>query len=249
MGRTSLSHPRTRAAVHGIEGSMTRRAVILDIDGTLIDSNEAHAQSWVEGLASVGIRVDIGRVRKLIGMGGDQLLPALVEGLDAEDPRGKEASKRRDEIFERDHLPHIPALPGARDMVQLFRDANLAIGVATSSPAQMLHRLLAIANVDDLVDIQTDADDVDRSKPAPDVVKAALSRLGVDAHLAVMIGDTPYDIASAARAKVPTIAFRSGRFWSDDELRGALAIYDGPSDLAARWRGIETLFETTSSSR
>ena len=206
--------------------------VIFDVDGTLVDSNDAHAHAWVEALAEGGYPVPFARVRRLIGMGGDQLLPT-VAGLSDEAERGKTIAKRRGEIFQEKHLPHIRPLPGARDLVARLRRDGYRLGVASSAQPSELEPLLKIAGVDDLLRERSSADDVEESKPEPDVVLAALRKLGLGPSAAVMIGDTPYDVTAALRAGVAIIGLRSGG-WPDQDLRGAIAVYDDPSDLLAR---------------
>jgi len=208
---------------------MSLRGVILDVDGTLVDSNDAHARAWVEALAEAGREVPFERVRRLIGMGGDKLLPAAA-GVDAESPDGKAIAKRRGEVFRARSLPHIQALDGSRDLLLRLKESGLQLAVASSAAEEELTPLLRIAGADDLIDRKTSGDDVERSKPDPDIVAAALQRLGRSPGEAVMIGDTPYDIEAARQAGVSCIAFRSGG-WSDADLAGAIAIYDGPRAL------------------
>jgi HAD superfamily hydrolase (TIGR01509 family) len=208
--------------------------VIFDVDGTLVDSNDAHAQAWVEALAEAGHRVPFERIRRMVGMGGDKLLPEV--GVAAEGEPGESIAKRRGEIFAQKYLPHLRALPGARDLVARLRALGYRLGVASSAQPQELAPLLRVAGVEDLLRERTSAGDVDESKPDPDVVLAALQRLRLAPPAAVMIGDTPYDVESARRAGVAVIGFRSGG-WSDADLRGALAVYDGPADLLARLDG------------
>jgi phosphoglycolate phosphatase-like HAD superfamily hydrolase len=209
------------------------RGVILDVDGTLVDSNDAHAHAWVEALNDAGFGVPFERVRPLIGMGGDKLLPA-VTGLPEEDPRAKRVGERRGEIFKARFLPSLRPFPRTREMLLRMREARLKLAVASSAAPDELEALLRVAGAGDLVEGASSAEDAGRSKPDPDVVHAALARLGMAAAAVVMIGDTPYDVEAAARAGVRAIAFRSGG-WKDERLRGAIAIYDGPADLLARF--------------
>jgi HAD superfamily hydrolase (TIGR01509 family) len=206
--------------------------VIFDVDGTLVDSNDAHARAWVEAFAEAGHPVPFERVRRLIGMGGDQLLPEAA-GLSAEAEPGRSIAKRRGEIFEQKFLPQLRPLPGARELVARLRHDGYRLGVASSAQPAELEPLLRLAGVEDLLRERTSAGDVEESKPEPDIVLAALRKLRLGPSAAVMIGDTPYDVEAARRAGVALIAFRSGG-WSDPDLRGALAVYDGPADLLAR---------------
>jgi HAD superfamily hydrolase (TIGR01509 family) len=206
--------------------------VIFDVDGTLVDSNDAHARAWVEAFAEAGHPVPFERVRRLVGMGGDQLLPEAA-GLSAEAEPGRSIAKRRGEVFEQKFLPQLRPLPGARELVARLRHDGYRLGVASSAQPAELEPLLRLAGVEDLLRERTSAGDVEESKPEPDIVLAALRKLRLGPSAAVMIGDTPYDVEAARRAGVALIAFRSGG-WSDPDLRGALAVYDGPADLLAR---------------
>jgi HAD superfamily hydrolase (TIGR01509 family) len=208
------------------------QGVIFDVDGTLVDSNDAHARAWTEACEEAGHHVPFARVRRLIGMGGDQLLPEAV-GLSAETPSGQAIAERRGQIFRERYLPHVRPFPGARDLVHRLHRNGYALGVASSAQPEELRALLKIAGVDDLIGTKTSADDVEESKPEPDVVLAALEKLRLPASAALMVGDTPYDVQAARRAGVAIIGFRCGG-WSERELDGALAVYDGPADLLAR---------------
>lgn len=207
------------------------QAVLLDVDGTLVDSNDAHAGAWVQAFAESGIAVPFDAVRCLIGMGGDKLIPR-VSHLSEDSEEGRAIAERRSHIFKRDYLPQLRALCDAASLVSALKRLGCTVVAASSAKADELRSLLDIAGVRELLDGKTSSDDAEESKPDPDIVLAALKQCDVPADHAVMIGDTPYDIEAAGRAGVRTIAFRSGG-WADDNLRGALAIYDGPWDLLA----------------
>jgi HAD superfamily hydrolase (TIGR01509 family) len=209
------------------------KGVIFDIDGTLVDSNDAHAQSWVETFAEADYGVPFDVVRPLIGMGADKLLPQTI-GLAHDSEEGKRLIKRRSEIFRERYLPRLEPLKGSRELVLRVRADGLKPIVATSAKDKELKGLLKAARVDDLMEEKATASDAKRSKPDPDIVHAAIEESGIPAGQLIMIGDTPYDVEAAARADVRTIAFRSGG-WSDEALSGAIEIYDGPADLLARY--------------
>jgi HAD superfamily hydrolase (TIGR01509 family) len=208
---------------------MTLKGVILDIDGTLIDSNDAHARAWVDALAERGYQASLEQVRRMIGMGGDKVLPKIT-GLAKESPEGEAISRRRAEIFRSRYLPGIRPLPGVRDLLQHIHDRGLALVVATSAKQDEVEALLHVAGVNDLVGARTTSSDAKHSKPDPDIVEVALDRLGEPSQAAIMLGDTPYDVQAAQRAGVPIIAFRSGG-WEDADLAGAVAVYQDPADL------------------
>ena len=209
------------------------QGVIFDIDGTLVDSNDAHAQSWVDTFAEAGYGVPFNVVRPLIGMGADKLLPKTI-GVKHDSEEGKKLLARRSEIFQEKYLPRLKPLPGSRTLVLRVRAEGLKPIVATSAKDAELEGLLQAAGVNDLMEEKATSSDAKRSKPDPDIVEAAIEESGIDKENLIMIGDTPYDVEAATRAGVKCIAFRSGG-WSDDKLNGAIAIYDGPADLLAHY--------------
>jgi HAD superfamily hydrolase (TIGR01509 family) len=209
------------------------QGVIFDIDGTLVDSNDAHAQSWVETFREAGYDVPFDVVRPLIGMGADKLLPKAA-GIKQNSSTGKKLVERRSVIFREQYLPHLKALPGSRDLVLRVRRDGLKAIVATSAKDDELRGLLKAAKVDDLMEEKATGSDAKRSKPDPDIVHAAIEDAGVPEKNLVMIGDTPYDVEAATKAGVQVIAFRSGG-WNDEKLHGAAEVYDGPADLLAHF--------------
>src|SRR6187397_2959354 len=219
-----MAPPRAAADIKG---------VILDVDGTLIDSNDAHARAWVDAFQEFGYDVPYARARALVGMGGDNLLPEAIN-LEKDTEEGEALSKRRGEIFKEKYLHTINPFAGTRDMVKRMRDEGLEIAIGTSANKKELQPLLEIADVLDLIDSKTSADDAENSKPDPDIIHAALKRLKMASDEVLMVGDTPYDIESAGKAGVRTVAFRSGG-WNDAGLKGAIAVYAGPWDLLERF--------------
>ncbi|MBE9178858.1 HAD family hydrolase [Oculatella sp. LEGE 06141] len=209
---------------------MKLEGVILDIDGTLVLSNDAHAQAWVEAFAASGYDVPFERVRPLIGMGGDQVIPKLVPGLNKDEGDGKAVSERRKELVLQKFGPHFVPTNGARDLVLKLQEAGLHLIVASSATNQELELLLKVAKVDNLLHETTTSSDAAASKPEPDIVVAALNKSNMAAENVVMLGDAPYDIEAAARAGVQVIALRCGGF-DDERLAGAIAIYNDPADL------------------
>ncbi|HEY5314981.1 MAG TPA: HAD family hydrolase [Pirellulales bacterium] len=211
------------------------RGVLLDVDGTLLDSNEAHARSWVQVFQRHGFEVPVDKVRRLIGKGGDKLLPAVI-GIQHDSPLGKELSQERTALFKQDYLPKLRPTPGARNLLLRLRSEHLTLTVATSAKPDELNPLLDAAGVRDLIDQKTDSGDVAKSKPDPDIVHVAIERSGHAPNELIMLGDTPWDIEAASRGGVRTIAVRCGG-WDDAGLAGAAAIYDDPADLLAHYSG------------
>lgn len=204
-------------------------AVLLDVDGTLLDSNDAHAQAWSDTLREAGYEIGSEMVRPLVGMGSDKLLPTLI-GIDAESEEGKRLIARRKEIFEKEYLPTIRPFPKAREMLERMRSDGLRLVVATSASEEELRGLLAALGAAWLIDDTTTSSDAERSKPDPDIVQVAVKKAGASPASCVMIGDTPYDVEAATRAGVRIIGLRCGG-WGDDDLRGAIEVYDDPEDL------------------
>lgn len=208
-------------------------AVIFDVDGTLVDSNDAHAEAWVEALAESGRHPSFDRVRPLIGMGADKLLPE-VAGIAADSAEGQPIVERRREIFQRRFLPELRPTRGAHALLEHLRDERMELVVASSATRAEINGLLRVANAVKMFEAKASSDDAARSKPDPDIVHAAIDRAGCPRDEIIMIGDTPYDIEAATRAGIAIIALRCGG-WTDDALRGALAIYDDPADLVAAY--------------
>jgi HAD superfamily hydrolase (TIGR01509 family) len=205
------------------------RAVLLDVDGTLVDSNDAHAASWQAALEQFGHRVAFARVRALIGKGGDKLIQELV-GIDVESATGQQIEKLRGQLFTREYLPKLRPFPRVRELLLRLREDNLCLVVATSAKSADMDALLEITGAQDLVHERTSADDANNSKPDPDIIHAALKQARANPSESLMLGDTPYDIQAASRAGVRTVALRCGG-WQDDDLQGAVAIYQDAADL------------------
>ena len=207
--------------------------MILDVDGTLVDSNDAHARSWVQAFAEHGITVAYEDVRRAIGMGGDKLMP-LVSGIQNESEEGRRISSRRAEIFAQAWLPGLRPFPYTRELLQHFCDDGFTLAVASSAKKDELTLLLETAGVSDLISQPTSSDDASSSKPDPDIVQAAMKRTGCAPGHAVLIGDTPYDIEAARRAGLFVVAFECGG-WSRGELGDADEVYRDPEDLLGRY--------------
>lgn len=222
VGTLNLADKESKA-LSNIQG------VLFDVDGTLIDSNDAHAYAWVEALAEQGHQVPFEQVRRLIGMGGDKLLPT-VTGLEKDSPQGKQISERRGQIFRRSYLPTLRPFPGTRQLLQRLREAGYKLAIATSAQPSELEDLLKVAKITEFFQEESSSGDTSQSKPDPDIIQIALKKTGLEPAAALMIGDTPYDIEAAEKAGVKVLAFRCGG-WQDSDLSGAIAIYTDPSDL------------------
>lgn len=209
------------------------KAVLLDVDGTLLDSNDEHARAWVDVGREFAYDIDFDHVRWLIGMGGDKVLPAVTT-LSEESELGQRILERRGEIFRERYLPHVRVFDGVHDLLRRLLDDGRRLVVATSASEEDLTALLAHGGLQDLIHAATDSDEADESKPAPDIIEAALGKSGEHASRVIMLGDTPYDVQAARRAGVATIALRCGG-WGDEDLKGAAEIYADPADLLANY--------------
>lgn len=211
------------------KGSAMIYNVLFDLDGTLIDSNDAHAESWVKAFKEFKMDYPFEQIRPLIGMGSDQLLPRLT-GLAPEDPLCEKLSKKRGEIFQSQYLKSLKPFPGARALVEKILVSDLKIAIASSASKEDLKGILKQIGITDLIQHSTSSDDADKSKPSPDIITAALETIKASPQETVMIGDTPYDIQAAAKAGVMTLAFTCGG-WGPENLSDAIAVYEGPWDL------------------
>ncbi len=210
------------------------RAVLFDVDGTLVDTVALHAEAWAEAFGWYGKRVPLDAIRKQIGKGGDQLLPVFFSREEL-DRFGDELQRRRSELYAREYLPRARPFPGAHDLVaRVHRDRKAAI-LATSARKEELGHLRKLLGLEGLVDAVTTADDVDRSKPYPDIFRAALGRApGVPPAEAVVVGDSPYDVEAAARAGIPAVGVLTGGFGAEELRRaGCVAVYRDVADLLA----------------
>ena len=218
------------------------KGVLLDIDGTLVLSNDAHAAAWVDAFAESGYDVSFDAVRKLIGMGGDKLLSEVEPSLNEKTGDGKKIKEARTRIFLEKYVGQLKPTPGSRLLVESLQQNGLRTMVASSAKQDELEALLKAAQVQDLLTEATTSDDADKSKPDPDIVLVALDKIGLRPHEVIMVGDTPYDIEAAAKAGVACIAVRSGG-WKDEQLNDALGVYQDPQDLVRNQEEIITVVQ------
>jgi HAD superfamily hydrolase (TIGR01549 family) len=215
---------------------MAIKAVIFDIDGTLVDSVDLHAKAWQETFKKFGKDIPFADVRRQIGKGGDQLLPVFFSEKEI-DEFGEEMGEYRGKLFKKDYLPRVKAFPEVRELFERIKADGKKIALASSAKEDELSAYKKIARIDDLLEGETSADDVEKSKPHPDIFEAALEELGdVDVSEAVVVGDTPYDAEAAGKIKLKTVGLLCGG-WSEKELReaGCIAVYRDPADLLARY--------------
>ena len=204
------------------------RGVLLDVDGTLADSNHAHARAWAVALRDEGFEKSPEAIFPLIGMGGDKLVPELT-GLDAESERGQRMTEGWVRHFQ-ELIPDLRATPGARALVEGLRARGLRVVLATSGEAEVVDALLRQIGLDDLELERVSSSDVENSKPDPDLVQAGLRTLGLPAEATLMVGDTPYDAEAARKAGVPCVLLRCGGHPGVEEHD---TVYDHPQALLA----------------
>jgi HAD superfamily hydrolase (TIGR01509 family) len=205
-----------------------RAGVLLDVDGTLVDTNYLHTLAWSRGLADLGEWAPMHAIHRLVGMGGDQLVSRL---LGQERAGASDAWRRRYDELVAEAVP----FPGAADLVRRLRDLDIAVVAATSSPADLLEQHLEVAGVRDLIDCVVTADDVDDAKPDPAVFEVAMERGGVDPRRAIAVGDSIWDVRAARAAGIGCIGLETGGFSRHELVEdGAIAVHRDPAELAAQ---------------
>lgn len=211
------------------------KAAIFDIDGTLINSVDLHAQAWKEAFKHFGKDIPYQQIRHQIGKGSDQLMPVFFTRDELEE-LGDRMEEFRGELFKRDFLPRVRAFPKVRELFQRIKADGKRIALASSAKEEELDAYKKIADIEGLVEEEASSDDAAKSKPHPDIFEAALDKLSLESSEAIAIGDTPYDAEAAGKLRVRTIGMRCGGFPEAELLAaGCIAIYDDPADLLARY--------------
>lgn len=210
------------------------KAVLCDIDGTLVQSNWLHAEAWQRAFAEMNIVLDRETVRRQIGKGGDELIPVFVPWW-KRDAVEEPLKTFREWLFRADFLPQVKPLPKVREFAEDLKRRDIKLTLASSAKKNDLEDYKRIMHLEDLVDDATSADDVARAKPHPDVFSATLKRLGLKARDCIALGDTPYDAESAGKAGLRTIGVETGG-WTHDELMdaGCVEVYVSVAELLAR---------------
>jgi HAD superfamily hydrolase (TIGR01509 family) len=203
-------------------------AALLDVDGTLVDTNYHHAIAWYRAFRRHGVTVPIWRIHRHIGMGGDQLVDA-VAGQGAEREAGDAIRAAEGELY-MELIDEVAPFEGARDLVAELKRRGHAVVLSSSAKEEEVEHYLDLLDVRELADAWTTSADVEATKPEPDLVRAALGAAGTDE--AVMVGDTVWDVRAAARAGVETVAVRTGGY-SEAELRdaGAVSVFESVLEL------------------
>ncbi|MBK1656766.1 HAD family hydrolase [Paracraurococcus ruber] len=207
--------------------------VLFDVDGTLVDTVDLHAESWVRCFRHFGREVAFDAVRSQIGKGGDQLMPVFLPREEVE-RHGEDMEAFRKQLYMREMIGTVRGFPGVADLFRRLRADGRRIVLASSGKPDELERYKALLGIQDLVDGATSSEDAERSKPHPDIFQAALD--GADPRAAIVVGDSPYDAEAAGKAGLRTIGLLCGGFPPGD-LRGAgcIALYRDPADLLAQY--------------
>lgn len=207
------------------------RAVLFDIDGTLVDSNYLHVDAWDRGLADAGIPAPVWRIHRSIGMDSKKLLEAVAGEASEEDA---DRAKELHSGYYKETTDRLRVLEGARELVRAVDGLGLRVVLATSAPEDELEILRGLLDVDDAVSEVTSSADVGTAKPEPDIIEVAIGKAGVAPDEAVIVGDSVWDIEAAGRAGVAAIGVLSGGF-GEAELKdaGAVEVYDDVAALLA----------------
>jgi HAD superfamily hydrolase (TIGR01549 family) len=212
------------------------KAVIFDIDGTIVDSVDLHTKAWKMAFEKFGKEISFVAIRRQIGKGTDQLLPVFFSREEL-DQFGDELNSYRSEVFKREYLPKVKAFPNVRELFERIKQDGKQIALASSAKEDELTEYKKIAQIDDLVEAETSSGDVEKSKPYPDIFAAALEQLGnIAPDQVIAIGDTPYDAQAAGKINVRVIGLLCGG-WNKEQLRqaGCVAIYREPADLLVHY--------------
>ena len=219
---------------------MHLQAILFDIDGTLVDSNDAHARCWSEAFAKFGKQIEWDVIRHQIGKGGDLLVPDL---LNAREMRrfGEQLKEYRGELWKREYMRNVAPFAGARQALEALHDRGIKLALASSSSAEEVEYHTQLLGVGELLETTTSKGDAEMSKPSPEIFRAALERTGSDDARTLAVGDTPYDILAAHRIPLPIAAVRCGGF--EDKLLGkAEFLFDDVEELVREIERVDHYF-------
>jgi membrane protein len=214
---------------------MTIEAVLFDIDGTLVDSNEQHVNAWAFAFREEGHPQELDDIRAQIGKGGDLLVPALLPDVDA--AVRKRISERHGDHFKAMYLDSVRVFDGAAELIERVHTSGRNVVLASSANQDELEHYVELLAVKPLITATTSIDDVETSKPEPDIFGVALEKVGVEPSNAIVVGDTIYDVDAALRAGIATVGVTSGPF-DERQLKeaGAIAVF---ADVASILRDFD----------
>ncbi len=216
------------------------KAVIFDIDGTLIDSNDAHAETFSKAFEKFGKAVSFKELKCLIGMGADDILEKYLTKNEIEE-FGEDLKEYRKNIFLEDYLPKLKVFPKTRELFEKLKSDKKQTALASSAGEDELEAYKKLLNINDLLEAETNADDADEAKPEPDIFLAALDKLkNIEKTEVLIIGDTPYDAEAATKANLKIFGVESGG-WSREKLieKGCAEVY---RDIAEIFENYERIF-------
>ena len=207
------------------------KAVLCDIDGTLVESNWLHAAAWRDAFAVIDVDVELEEARRQIGKGGDELIPVFVpwwKRKAVEEP----LKAYRKLIFEMNYLDQVKPFPKVRELLSHMKESGIRVSIASSAGKEQLEAYLKIANIEDIVEESSSADDAERAKPHPDIFQATLKKLKLRPRDVLALGDTPYDAEAAGKAEIWTVGVMTGG-WSREELMhaGCVEVYKDVAEL------------------
>lgn len=206
---------------------------ILDIDGTLVDTNYQHAIAWFRAFRQHEIVLPIWRIHRHLGMGGDQVVAALTDE-ETEEEKGDDIRAAEKELYFQ-LIGEVEPMAGSRELIETIKKRGHGVVLASSAKEDEVDHYLDLLDARELADDWTSSADVESTKPAPDLVSAALQKAGTSSDDAVMVGDTTWDVEAAGKAGVPTIAVRTGGFGHDElERAGAKAVFESVMELCER---------------
>jgi HAD superfamily hydrolase (TIGR01509 family) len=219
------------------------RAAVFDVDGTLVDTVDLHARAWQDAFHKWGKDVEFIEVRSQIGKGGDQILPMFFAP-DEVKRFGAKMSEWRGEHFKSVYLPQAKPFPKTRELFSVLRDRGVKLALASSAKEDELESYKKLANIADLIDAETNADEVEKTKPHPDIFAVTTEKLGVQPKDAIAVGDSPFDAQSAGKIGLLTVGMLCGGF-PEELLRaaGAVEIYRDPEDLLGHVDELMSLHE------
>ena len=211
------------------------KAVLCDIDGTLVESNWLHAAAWKDAFEVADLTVDLEEIRRQIGKGGDELIPVFVPWW-KRDAITKPLQTYRKQLFLTKYLHQVKPFPGVRELLLRMKEHGIRISLASSADQEQLQAYRKIANIDDLVEETTSADDADKSKPHPDIFQATLKKLKLEPNDVLALGDTPYDAEAAGKAGIWTVGVTTGG-WSKQDLKfaGCVEVYKDVAEILANF--------------
>ena len=211
------------------------KALLCDIDGTLVQSNWLHAEAWQVSLGAIGIHIPLEELRRQIGKGGDELIPIFVPWWKQHHVQHA-LEEFRKFVFQSEYLAQVKPIPRVREFLLRLKEAGIRLSLASSASKEDLLIYKKIAGMEDLIEAESSKDDADKSKPHPDIFEATLKRLGLKANEVLALGDTPYDAEAAGKAGVWTIGVTTGG-WSREELlfAGCIEVYKDVGELLDRF--------------